>query len=552
MKKIAALAMGVCLAACASTGGSTAQNANAYADFLIGRLANLRDDHRVASDRYYEALRTTPRDRYLVEGGARASLAIGDVDRARDIARSAGSLDIPAVRLVRAVDALSASRWASVRALIDPMQGDVDEEFAGRFIAAWSKAGDGRVDDAVADFSRISAPRPFSGVFAFQAAMALDYAGRKEAALAGYAAAEAEGLWLPPAVMRHADLLVRAGRRDDALALLTRFSTETRNPEIDRARTLLEANQPLGLAPLTPARGAAIGLYGFGGLLTQESNAEDGLVMLSLSLMLDPGLDSALLAFAEAQRDSGHGEEARAALAQLPRDSAYAETAALMSAWILRQDGKDDDAIAAAQAASAHGGGRRAQVALADLYRSMERYADAEPIYSALIGEASDEWRLYFARGATRERLGRWSEAEADLRRALELSPDQPDVLNYLGYTWVDRGERLHEGLAMIERAAELRPQSGAILDSLGWAHYRLGAYDEAIGYLERAVELEPADPTLNDHLGDGYWRLGRRLEARFQWRRVLTLDPSDEARADVERKLATGLPVQPLADARR
>jgi Flp pilus assembly protein TadD len=181
------------------------------------------------------------------------------------------------------------------------------------------------------------------------------------------------------------------------------------------------------------------------------------------------------------------------------------------------------------------------------MYRGADRFAEAEPIYSELIAERPNEWRSYFSRGAARERLGRWPEAEADFQRALELSPDQPDVLNYLGYSWVDRGEHLQEGLAMIRRAAELRPMSGAIIDSLGWAYYRLGDYPQAVDWLEAAVRLEPADPTLNDHLGDVYWRLDRRIEARFQWQRALTLDPdnADALRTKIENGLAAAPPPQ-------
>jgi Flp pilus assembly protein TadD len=286
-------------------------------------------------------------------------------------------------------------------------------------------------------------------------------------------------------------------------------------------------------------------------LLTQESDAESGLVSLSLALMLDPKLDAALISIAEAQRDLGNGDAARATLAKLPATSPYAESARLMAAWTLRQEGREDDAITAARTAAADGG-PRAQLALADLYRSFDRYAEAEPLYTHLIDSGAAEWRLYFARGAVRERLGRWPEGEADLQRALQISPEQPEVMNYLGYTWVDRGEHLTAGLQMLQRAVALRPQSGAVLDSLGWAYYRLGRYNEALEYLERAVELEPSDPTLMDHLGDNYWRVGRRLEARFQWRRVLTLtDTSADLKTVVERKIEAGLPASTAADAR-
>jgi Flp pilus assembly protein TadD len=221
-----------------------------------------------------------------------------------------------------------------------------------------------------------------------------------------------------------------------------------------------------------------------------------------------------------------------------------------MSAWALADEGRDQEALAMARAA-ADAGDLRSRRGLADMYRSLEQFAEAEPIYTDLIAAEPHDWRLYFSRGVTRERLGRWPEAEADFQHALELAPEQPDVMNYLGYTWIDRGERLQEGLALVQRAVELRPHSGAIIDSLGWAYYRLGDYAQALEHIERAAELEPADPTLNDHLGDVYWRLGRRIEARFQWQRALTLDPDDPAA--IQAKLENGLPpVSPTNAAER
>lgn len=539
------------LSACASA--PSAPRAQSYADFLIARVANLREDHAVASDRFYTALQSAPRDAYLLEGGVRTALAAGDSRRAREVARIATSrnVTIPAADLVRAVDALEQGRWSSARALLDGVDGDLDEEFAARLMIVWAKAGEGRTDEALADIRRLSAPRPYSGVFVYQEALALDLAGRNEEALTAYARARQEGLWLPPGLVRHADMLLRMGRRDDAVTLLETIAAASTNPEIELALARVRANEPLGTPPLRPSSGAALGLYGLGALLSRETDTDAGLVILSLAQMLDPGLEAARIAFAEAQRDKEQNQAARATLAGITSQSPYAETASMMTAWILRDEGKQDEALAAARAA-AEGGGRRARTAYGDLLRSFDRYADAEPIYDALISESAADWRLFFARGAARERLGRWEEAETDLQRALEIEPDQPDVMNYLGYTWVDRGENLEQGLAMLTRAVELRPNSGAVLDSLGWAHYRLGHYEQALSYLERAVELEPSDPILNDHLGDNYWRVGRRTEARFQWRRVLTLEPAQTLRTEAERKIEAGLPNAPLAENRR
>jgi tetratricopeptide (TPR) repeat protein len=162
-------------------------------------------------------------------------------------------------------------------------------------------------------------------------------------------------------------------------------------------------------------------------------------------------------------------------------------------------------------------------ISYGNMLRGRERFAEAADAYSRAIDHlgmpATADWSIFYYRGISHERTKKWPAAEADFKKALELSPDQPLVLNYLGYSWVDMGQNLDEGLAMINKAVELRPNDGFIVDSLGWAHYRLGQYDEAVDDLERAIGLKPEDPTINDHLGDAYWKAGRKLEAQFQWR---------------------------------
>jgi Flp pilus assembly protein TadD len=161
-----------------------------------------------------------------------------------------------------------------------------------------------------------------------------------------------------------------------------------------------------------------------------------------------------------------------------------------------------------------------------------------------LDGDEAGQWGVYFARGVTRERTGYWQEAEADFRRALELRPDQPQVLNYLGYTYVELGENLDEALDLIEKAVAAQPNSGYIVDSLGWVYYRLGRYQEAVDQLERATELMPTDPILTDHLGDALWAVDRKREARFQWRRALSFDPEEDEAGRIRRKLDVGLDI--------
>ncbi len=184
--------------------------------------------------------------------------------------------------------------------------------------------------------------------------------------------------------------------------------------------------------------------------------------------------------------------------------------------------------------------------ALGNILRAHKLYADAIPYYDkalALVPKPERRhWVYYYARGTSYERVKNWPAAEADLQKALALYPDQPLILNYLGYSWIDQGRNLKEGMALIEKAVALKPEDGYIVDSLGWAHYMQGNFEDAVRYLERAVELEPNDPVLNDHLGDALWRVGREREARFQWDQALTLKPTPEDEAKIKKKLETGL----------
>lgn len=540
MVRLAALAASVCLAACATTPRAPAQESRAYADFLIGRVANARADHAAAADRYFAALARNPGDASLVEGALISSLASGDVERARRAAHMASRTDAPAyAHIVRAADALLAQRYAQADAELDRAQGTAAEEMLARMVANWAEAGQGRSTDIAADLAPLASIRPYGGLFGYQQALVLDYSGQQREALAAYAAAAQGGLWLPNGVARHADLLMRTGARDQAMALLNAESNAG-NPALVAMRRQIEAGEPAALDRLTPARGAAAAAYGLSAIFRQEHDTTNSLTALTLALMLDPNFDGARLALAQQQSELGHIGVARRVLSEVAASSPYSTSARTLEAWIVYDNGDEAGGIALAQDVAASGD-IRARRALGDMYRGARRFEEAEPIYTALITEQPNEWRSYFARGAAREQLGRWPEAEADLRRALELSPDQPDVLNYLGYTWVDRGENLQEGLAMIRRAAEIRPMSGAIIDSLGWAHFRLGDYAQAVDWLETAVRLEPADPTLNDHLGDAYWRTGRRIEARFQWQRAMTLDPDDPEAIRI--KIENGLP---------
>jgi Flp pilus assembly protein TadD len=259
-------------------------------------------------------------------------------------------------------------------------------------------------------------------------------------------------------------------------------------------------------------------------------------------LDLDPQKDAAWVMVGDIMQGLGDTEAARAAYSRPKPSSLEYGAAQAKLAWTYQAA---DDKVTALKLAreGAASGDPDARITLADLLRSNEQYAEAADILTGLIKESkTPDWRLRYSRGVAYERMNRWPEAEADLQAALNARPDEPELLNYLGYSLIDRGERLKDAMAMVEKAVASNPRSGAMIDSLGWAYYRLGDYKTAVEKLEQAVEFEAGDPDINNHLGDAYWKAGRRDEAQFQWRRVLTLNPDAKMKASAESKLASGL----------
>jgi tetratricopeptide (TPR) repeat protein len=270
-----------------------------------------------------------------------------------------------------------------------------------------------------------------------------------------------------------------------------------------------------------------------------------------MAIYLRPDLSLAQILLADRFETLGKYDHAIAIYQAIPPSSPYYRMAAVQAALDLQRDGQNEAAIAglkklvAAEPDDAEG-----WTALGDTYRASEKYADAVNAYDRAIASTGTlqrrDWTLFYARAMARQKLGRLDESEADIQAGLNLSPDQPELLNYLGYSWVDRGRRIPEALTMLEKARTLRPYDGYIVDSVGWAYYKLGRYQEAARTLEAAVLLVPGDPTINDHFGDALWRAGRKLEARFQWNHALTFSDDETDKAAIEQKLKSGLAKTP------
>jgi len=270
-----------------------------------------------------------------------------------------------------------------------------------------------------------------------------------------------------------------------------------------------------------------------------------------LAIYLRPDLDLARMLVAGILESQGGEAEANKLYDEVKPGSALKWLARLRHAGNLDTTGSSDKAIDELRAMSDENATRvDALVNLGDLLRAHKRFGESVEAYDKAVARIGDlgqrHWSLLYSRGISLERAGQWERAEADLQKALKLNPDQPYVLNYLGYSWVDKGQNLDRARRMIERAVDLRPTDGYIVDSLGWLFFRIGKFKDAVDSLERAVELKPQDPVINDHLGDAYWRVGRTAEARFQWRRALALDPEPDLITAIRAKLDRGLAAAP------
>ncbi len=523
--------------------------------YLAGRAASFQSDYEQAAQYYAQALIADPSNPRLLENATSAFVNLGRVPQAHAIAQKMqmSGLESQIAHLV-----ITAEQFK---------QGDYDQMLddiaAGRRIGplvdglatAWAELGRGRMTEALARFDALSEETGLQGFALYHKALALASVGDFEGADALFAGDEQGPLrQTRRGAMAHIEVLSQLERNEDALQLLDLlFSTDT-DPGVEDIRTRLEAGEVLPFTHVTNASdGAAEMFFSVAGVLSTDAAPGYTLLYSRLAEYLREDHVDAILLSAAMLEDLERYELATQSYNRVPRDHPAFHAAELGRADTLRRAGKDDAAIEVLQQlAKSHGDLPAVHTAMGDMMRGLQRFEEAIPAYDRaleLTGEDDAQWFVHYARGISYERSGDWDNAEADFRRALELRPNQPLVLNYLGYSLVEKKIKLDEALEMIETAAAERPNSGFIIDSLGWVLYRLGRYDEAVGHMERAAELMPVDPVVNDHLGDVYWAVGRETEAQFQWKRALSfIDPDDtDGEADPERirrKLEVGLDV--------
>jgi len=519
--------------------------------YLAGRHAQAVGDLPAAGAFLLSALERDPNNVGILRRTHLMLLMDGRVDEALVLARRLVDLgqDDMLAHLTLTIDALHGERFTEAQDLVAAMPENFLSRLLGPTINGWALAGAGEVDDAMAALESLNKRSLSKTLYHLHAALIADAAGRTDTADLHYRQAlERDGGRSTRLAALVGNFYERQGRGDEAAELYQTILDESPGTRLMRAALdRVQAGDVPEPLIAGPNQGVADEMRDVASALAGRSQANTALAVGQLALRLVPGVPELQILVAGLLVSAKRDEDARRLFEAVDPASPYAWEARLSVAHVLNRMDRVDEAESHLRAMAREAPtAAEPLVRLGDLMRQHERFEAAVDAYDAAfdrIGTVEHRhWRLLYHRGMALERSKMWPRAEEDFLKALEFEPEQPNVLNYLGYSWVEQGQNLERALEMIRKAVELRPNDGYIIDSLGWAYYRLGRFDEAVQELERAVELRPQDPVINDHLGDAYWSVGREREARFQWHRALSLDPEPELRAAIDEKLARGL----------
>ncbi|HZY69158.1 MAG TPA: tetratricopeptide repeat protein, partial [Devosia sp.] len=457
-------------------------------------------------------------------------------------------------QLVVATEALKNRRYDAAVRDLDKLGADSFEGITGAILRAWALIGDNRYGEVPGTLQAV-AEGGLEDFLLFHRAIMADVAGDAAAAQDLIAQSHELDPYTPDVVEAYARIMARAGRFDEALDAVVGFEAQgLSNPVITGLKEQLVRKERPGLFAETVQAGAAQMFQSVGLAFAREGTTDISLVLERLAQYLNPRSDTIPIVIGQLYDGAGQHELANAIYDAVPATSPLKPMATVRVADNLDEMGDRAEAIRRLNnIINSNPEDVDAISVLGDLLRADQKYAESAEAYTKALevtgGTSPADWRFYYVRGIAYERANQFPLAEKDLLRALELNPNQPQVLNYLGYSWVDKGMNLDRGLEMIEKAIAGAPNDGYIIDSLGWAFYRLGRFEEAVQQLEQAVLLRPADPEINDHLGDAYWQVGRKLEAQFQWKIASAMDTEGNVKKRAEPKLAGGLDAAPPAD---
>jgi tetratricopeptide (TPR) repeat protein len=520
--------------------------------YLAARHASVERDAASAAAFYRSALRTDPKNNELLDRAFISSLADGDIDEAVKLADRILTMDKAnrVARLVVGVRDLKQKKYAAAQLNINQSIRGPITDLVATLLSGWASYGAGDAKAAVANIDKLTGPEWYPIFKDLHTGMILEISGKDKDAGARFERAYK----LDDSMLRVSDAYARwlSRNKDGAAAagIYEAFDKKLpRHPLVQEGLRDTRAGKKLPALVDSAQAGAAEALYGIGATLTRRGGEDLALVYLQLALYLQPNHPLALLSLADLYESVKKPRMAIKVYERMPASSPLKRNAQIQLATNLDAADRSEEAIKILKGVTAEAPKDiEAIMALGNIERGRKKFNDCANTYTLAIDANpgvtdKNTWVTYYYRGICLERSKQWSKAEVDMRKALELQPEQPHVLNYLGYSWIDQGINLDEGMKMIRRAVDQRPDDGYIVDSLGWAFYRIGNFEDAVKNLERAIDLKPEDPTINDHLGDAYWRVGRTLEAKFQWAHARDLKPEAEELPKIEAKIANGLP---------
>jgi tetratricopeptide (TPR) repeat protein len=518
--------------------------------YLAGRSAAKLRDNDLASDYLKNVLKWDQGNPLLIEKIFLLELSEGNLPKAESFALEVlkANTQQRMARIVLGLKEFRARRYEDARKHLEEAAYTPVGELTSALLIAWSYAGEGELNPAMKALDRLDSNESFVNFKTFHSALIADYLGNAIRAEASYRKAYEEAGMSLRVVQAFGNFLERNARHAEAQKIYRAFLESDENPLILAAlEKSLKNEKPKAFIP-SPGAGAAEALFSLATSMTDEQSIDVALLYTRLALDFDA--DKAVLTtlLGDTYEDMRRFDKAIEAYSQVPSDSPLRSNADMEIAVSLQRLERKDEALdKLRQLIAREPRNYDAIVTLGNLYRNNEDYANAAKTYDdaiALITEhVPGHWRVYYYDGIAHERLKQWDIAEQRFRRALELSPDEASVLNYLGYSMIEKKINLSEAMEMVKKAVELKPNDGYIIDSLGWAYFQLGDYEQAVAHIERAVELLPADPIIAEHLGDAYWRVGRKLEARFQWQHARDNKPEPQDLKRIEDKIKNGLP---------
>jgi tetratricopeptide (TPR) repeat protein len=534
--------LSACAASDPSTGADTGQvPAGVIGNFLAGRFALSEGDSTTAADDLLKAMAESPADPELT---LQAFIACLNAGRPEAVKLARQLPDSQVAQLVLADVDIKTGRWDSAEDRFHGLPRQGMTQLLQPLLVAWAQQGAGQTDTALSTLRPYVENPRFRSLFALQAAMIADLGNRPEVAAGLYRAVESN---VAEPNLRLVQILAswqaRSGQAAEAQKTLAALPMSA--PDLSIAMPALLASVTKRPVPRA-IDGVAESYFTFAAMLRAREADDFSMIMLRLAIELRPDFTAARLLAADILESQHHPQAALRMLTEVPASDPIVSVVQLRRAALVDRLGHREDALRDLERmARDYPDSPLPDEQRGDILRMTQRFPDAVAAYDKAIGRISHpsptDWIVYYDRGVAEERSRQWPKAKADFEHALQLSPDQPFVLNYLGYSMADMGHHLDEARQMIQSAAERRPNDGAITDSLGWVLYRQGHTKDAVQALERAVELEPEDATINGHLGDAYWAAGRKIEAQYQWRRALTLNPTPDDAAKLEAKLSTG-----------